>query len=72
MSSKAYKEELADLEAGLKSISNSKYSYTRIINAKQIQEARIQFFKIGYNLHKREIQAQQMILEKYKSKGVKA
>lgn len=59
---KAYKEELDGLEAGIRQLNNrnpKKYGdFERIKHAKEIQEARIDGFKGGYALRDREIKEQ--------------
>ena len=65
---KNYKEELEGLEAGLRKLDNMKprkyNTYERIRHARDIQEARIQFFKMGYSLRNREIMEQNGLLLK--------
>ena len=61
---KDYKQHLADLQSGLAQIKKviketkdlKKYQKAKL--SKDIQEARIEFFKIGYNLRNRELKEQ--------------
>ncbi len=66
---KNYNEELADLNNGLIAINkiinssgNTRLKRERAIKSKDIQEARIDFFKRGYNFYKRELNNQQKLL----------
>jgi len=64
---KDYKQVLADLKSGLTKINNVlkdrrvKHLHEKALANKDIQEARIEFFKMGYNFHKREINAQEKL-----------
>lgn len=62
--SKDFKQQLQDLQSGLVQIykiireSKKRSDYQRAFRNKDIQEARIEFFKIGYNLAKKELKEQ--------------
>lgn len=64
---KAYEEELKDLNNGLdslnKAITNPKNCilHSKVLKNRDIQEARIDFFKRGYMFRDREIKAQQTL-----------
>ena len=65
--SKNYNEELADLNRGPVNINDMIKSCSRVkvdkwFRAKDIQEARIDFFKRGYNFCKRELNNQKKLL----------
>ncbi len=61
---KNYEEILASLKDGLKQINkvlrdtSLRRLYNRAFKNKEIQEERIEFFKMGYNLCRREINSQ--------------
>lgn len=61
---KNFEDELLGLMRGLKEINNAihtkktRLSYSRAIQAREIQEARIEFFKRGYNCKDKEIKQQ--------------
>lgn len=65
MVTKTYKQELEDLESGLRKLENMKprrfLTYEKIRHAKDIQQARIDFFKRGYALKTREIREQKRL-----------
>ncbi len=63
---KDYKQELADLKSGLTAIENkiknvNSHLRDRTIKLRDIQEARIDFFKRGYNFRNRELKEQQKL-----------
>ena len=63
---KKYNEELDDLNSGLIKINDMIKSCSRVkldrwFRAKDIQEARIDFFKKGYNFCKRELNSQKKL-----------
>ena len=67
---KEYNQQKEDLKRGLvqitKAIKNTqnRIELNRAIHSKDIQEARIEFFKIGYNLRNRELKEQRNIIGK--------
>lgn len=72
--SKDYKEELRDLEFGLKNLEQKKptrfLTHEKIRHAKEVQEARIDFFKRGYAMRDREIINQQKLNLENGKKGL--
>lgn len=64
---KNFKQELADLESGLVSLQNTikeakdRRKYNRALILVEVQEARIDFFKKGYNMRNRELKEQQAL-----------
>jgi len=62
-----YKQVLADLKSGLTRINNVlgdptvQNIHKRALINKHIQEARIEFFKMGYNFRNRELNSQQKL-----------
>lgn len=65
--SNEFKQYLADLKSGLVQIDNAikspkdRRSYERALIAKATQEARIDFFKKGYNFRDKELKDQQKL-----------
>lgn len=61
---KSFKQELEGLEAGLRQLENLKKNaktfrdHEKVRQNMEIQKARIQFFKSGYNLAKKEFKSQ--------------
>ena len=65
--SKNFEEELLGLIKGLDEInrnihnSEKRFAYSRAIHARQIQEVRIEFFKLGYRCRDNELKQQRTL-----------